>query len=64
MDTFTAYRMVEQPTVSTYTTPWIQRPENKRPPFGGKAAMLKAAKRGHVRGVQSRQVGRMLDREH
>lgn len=60
MSLFRQYARAEQPPASNFTTPWVPLPGMHRPPLGGKAAMLKAAKRGWKRGLQTRAITSVL----
>lgn len=60
MTLFAAYRQADRPSLRLYAPYWLPSIREAHVPLGGKAAMLKAARRGWRRGVQSRRVVRML----
>lgn len=61
MTPFTAYRQADHPSLRLYAPYWLPSIREAHVQLGGKAAMLEEARRGWLRGVQSRRVERMLE---
>lgn len=61
MNLFRSYAKYEHPSTRPYVPYWLTARREAHVSFGGKQAMVKAAKRGWKRAVQSRRVEMMLE---